>query len=63
MWVNGAPVRPEYDPVSGTIHWQPFQPLAPGMCKVKIYAKDNAGNPSVPPAEWSFQIEGEGVDE
>lgn len=57
MWLNRVPVIPDYRPESGRLEWQPQEDLPVGEQQIKLYAKDKAGNPSVPAAEWSLAIQ------
>lgn len=56
MEVNGTLVAADYDAESGLLVWRPERPLAEGTYEVTVRAADQAGNPSVPPAVWSFTI-------
>lgn len=56
MKVNGTPVGADYHAETGLLVWQPEKPLREGICEVEVRAQDKAGNPSVPPAAWSFVI-------
>lgn len=57
MWVDETPVLPDFDAATGKVVWQARGGLPAGKHQVVIKAKDKAGNPSVPAAEWTFEID------
>jgi hypothetical protein len=55
MWVDETPVLPDFDAAAGKVVWHARGGLPAGRHQVVIKAKDKAGNPSVPAAEWTFE--------
>jgi hypothetical protein len=55
MWVDQTPAIPDFDASTGKIVWRAREGLPAGKHQVVLKAKDKAGNPSVPAAEWTFE--------
>jgi SpoIID/LytB domain protein len=56
MKLNNTVVAHQFDAATGQITYTPSEALADGTYTVTIDATDNAGNPAVPRAEWSFTV-------
>jgi len=56
MWINGERVNCTYDALSGVAEYRlGIEALNPSN-HIVVEATDNAGNPSVPKAEWKFSF-------
>lgn len=58
MQLDGQEVSPEYDEITGTIHYKPEKKLSDGIHQVYVKVLDHFGNPGE--ATWSFQVDTDG---
>ena len=56
MTIDGQPVSSSFDAKTGIVRFTPPKPLDAGPHRVRVEAKDRAGNRANPAGEWSFEV-------
>ncbi|MEF3307149.1 phosphodiester glycosidase family protein [Paenibacillus sp. GYB003] len=58
LWLNGTLADHRYDPSTGQVEYVPSRDLPDGEYEAKIEAADKNGTSALPPAVWTFRIDG-----
>ena len=56
MTLDGEKVAAKYDAATGRVRFMPGAPLTAGEHRVRLEAKDRAGNAANPAGEWTFVV-------